>query len=477
MWRRAERARAAALLILIALPVLAQGGPLGADRSVPPTPSPVGSGARAAGMANAFVAIADDATAAAWNPAGLVQLERPELSIVGEIWWSEDDYSSSAHPEADGTHDFDAADLNFASGVYPIRRPVFGRNVVLALSYQKRFDFTRDFDARLNNTAVGPGGILLGQRSRMTFEQTGGLSALSPSFAFELTKRLSVGASVNIFRSDLFGENGWEQETRVDSLFLAGGSLAQSRGYSRERYEDIRGASVTLGMLWRASSRWTLGARYDSALKARSQYSSLDWDVQVVPNPLRPIVVNQARLEEERTLRFPSTFSIGAAYRRNDRWTLSLDISRTDWSNAYVKAGDGTRYSMIDGADLGNPLQRTKFDPCYSVRLGGEYLFLPKQRGETLPYLWSVRGGVFLEQEPASQRSSLDFTKPGSGKPDNFYGVTAGVGLLLKQRVNIDLAYQLRFGSGVNGDLNPGVGGFSADEVSHRLVLSTVIYF
>jgi hypothetical protein len=43
-------------------PGFAQGGPLGADRSVPPTPSPVGSGARAAGMANAFVAIADDAS-------------------------------------------------------------------------------------------------------------------------------------------------------------------------------------------------------------------------------------------------------------------------------------------------------------------------------------------------------------------------------------------------------------------------------
>ena len=39
-------------------------------------PSPVGSGARAAGIGSAFVAVADDATAASWNPAGLVQLER-----------------------------------------------------------------------------------------------------------------------------------------------------------------------------------------------------------------------------------------------------------------------------------------------------------------------------------------------------------------------------------------------------------------
>lgn len=46
------------------------------------TPNPVGSGARALGMGQAFIGIADDATAASWNPAGLIQLERPEISVV-----------------------------------------------------------------------------------------------------------------------------------------------------------------------------------------------------------------------------------------------------------------------------------------------------------------------------------------------------------------------------------------------------------
>jgi hypothetical protein len=41
-----------------------------------------GSGARAAGMANAFIGVSDDGTAASWNPAGLGQLRKPELSVV-----------------------------------------------------------------------------------------------------------------------------------------------------------------------------------------------------------------------------------------------------------------------------------------------------------------------------------------------------------------------------------------------------------
>ena len=48
------------------------------------SPNPVGSGARAVGMGGAFIGVADDATAASWNPAGLIQLEKPEMSIVGE---------------------------------------------------------------------------------------------------------------------------------------------------------------------------------------------------------------------------------------------------------------------------------------------------------------------------------------------------------------------------------------------------------
>lgn len=473
--------RVSAIAVLLALlPAWladAQGGPLGSDRAVPPTPMPVGAGARAAGMANAFVAIADDASAASWNPAGLVQLERPEISVVTEYLSTRNDYRSSVHPEMDALHAFDEPSFNFLSFVYPIPRPLWGRNAVLALSYQRRYDFTRDFDARLVTSQGAPGGLVLGQDTRLRFEQSGGLASLSASLAFELTKTLSVGASLHFFRSGLFGPDGWQQTTRVDSLFTAGGSLSLSKGYSRERYEDIRGESLTLGALWHATPKLSLGLRYDSMLKADAHYTAADRDLRLVPNPAMPIVLNAATADEQRELRFPATWSAGAAYRLNDRLTISLDVSRSDWNDAWVKSAAGRRFSFVDGADLDNPLRRTRLDPVYAVRLGTEYLFIPKQRGETLDYLWSLRAGVFMEQEPASGRNPRRPFAPGDGQPDDFYGATLGVGLLMKQRVNVDIAYQYRFGDDVNGDLNPGVAGFRADEDSHRVVLSTVIYF
>jgi hypothetical protein len=43
----------------------------------------IGVGARALGMGGAFVSVADDASAAYWNPAGLVQLEQREAMLMG----------------------------------------------------------------------------------------------------------------------------------------------------------------------------------------------------------------------------------------------------------------------------------------------------------------------------------------------------------------------------------------------------------
>lgn len=117
----------------------------GPDFSVCP-PSFVGSGARALGMGEAFVAIADDATAASWNPAGLVQLQKPEMSLVLSY-----EHRSMKYPAADDTIVRDSGseesltmkDLNYLSFAYPTS--IAQRNVVFSLNYQYLYDFSRDF--------------------------------------------------------------------------------------------------------------------------------------------------------------------------------------------------------------------------------------------------------------------------------------------------------------------------------------------
>jgi len=71
---------------------------------IPSSFNPVGSGARALGMGGAFIAVADDATAASWNPGGLMQLDKPEGSIVGAGFIRDEDLDFGTNPEANGTN-------------------------------------------------------------------------------------------------------------------------------------------------------------------------------------------------------------------------------------------------------------------------------------------------------------------------------------------------------------------------------------
>ena len=68
----------AASMLLLAFPVRGQEGPVTFEFSFS------NPGARAMGLGGAFAALADDATAAFANPAGLVQLLEPEAPGLGK---------------------------------------------------------------------------------------------------------------------------------------------------------------------------------------------------------------------------------------------------------------------------------------------------------------------------------------------------------------------------------------------------------
>jgi long-subunit fatty acid transport protein len=112
------------------------------------SPNPVGSGARALGF-GAFIAVADDATAASWNPGGLVQLKTKEISIVGNYSSQGTDYTFS---EANGSQSTSLTDLNYLSFAYPFT--LWNRHMVVSLNYQRLYDFTRQVNYKYKTPAL-----------------------------------------------------------------------------------------------------------------------------------------------------------------------------------------------------------------------------------------------------------------------------------------------------------------------------------
>ena len=113
-----------------------------------------GSGARALGVAGAFTAVADDATAASWNPAGLIELERPEASFMLRETRVVQEHHIDSEFFSVGEDNFDNDNLNYLSAVYPLR--LAERNFVFSLNYQEVYDFNQSFTADQRATSSRP---------------------------------------------------------------------------------------------------------------------------------------------------------------------------------------------------------------------------------------------------------------------------------------------------------------------------------
>jgi hypothetical protein len=215
-------------------------------------PLPSGSGARALGLGGAFTAVADDATAASWNPAGLIQLERPEASLVLRYRREDDANSSESDLFYVEDNSFDSENVNYFSVDYPFRW--LNRNMVVSINYQEAYDFKRDFSARAQNGSLSrnnrtssetyeavqqdhfPGNNLeidvtsylttrktsvLSQvldsdlLSDIEFKQRGIIDAVTPALAFEITPKLSMGMALNYYQDSPIGSQSIRSKTRA----------------------------------------------------------------------------------------------------------------------------------------------------------------------------------------------------------------------------------------------------------------------
>ena len=160
-------------------------------------------------MGGAFIGVADDATAASWNPAGLIQLETPEVSIVGAYNDRTEDTTYKAFPEASGPQTTSTYELNYLSAAYPFT--AFDKNMIVSLNFQHLYDFTKKVGFSYTFTDPTPPPLTL--NNNISFDQEGGFKSLSPAFAVQITPSFSVGITLNLWDSGVY-KNKWESTYR-----------------------------------------------------------------------------------------------------------------------------------------------------------------------------------------------------------------------------------------------------------------------
>lgn len=434
------------LALLIALPGLApegHGAELLRRIEIPSSFNPVGSGARALGMGGAFIAVADDATAASWNPGGLIQLERPEISMVLEGVHRVEEIAFAARPEGDGRETVSSAALNYMSAAYPFT--FMDRNMVVSLNYQRLFDFTRQWSFDFASNADG-----LVRTDRYDYLQDGELTALGLAFAVEITPLFSLGITLNRWDDDIT-PNQWEQEVAFQGAGLDAGMPFSASYRSLEKW-SFEGTSVNIGMLWRLSADVTVGAVFKSPFDADVRHESRFRGVVNRDGDAAASVTDFTSVTSE-TLEMPMSFGVGVAWQITREFRAALDVYRTQWDDFVLRDAAGRASSPVTGGPLGE----AGVDPTHQVRVGVEYLFITDR------FILPLTAGVFYDPAPA----------PGS--PDDIYGFSVGSGVGWG-RFHFDLAYQFRFGNDIGGYVLKEQG-FSQDLREHLVYGAVVVHF
>lgn len=407
----------------------------------------IGSGARALGMGGAFIAIADDATAATWNPGGLGQLETPEFSLGLRY----QEYRKIS-PAVGNLFTFRGAmdmntqfvDIDYIAFTYPIRVGDF--KIVPQISYQRgiSFNFKTNINAvqYYNKMWLSNVGWTteLGNITNMA-KINGGVDYYSVSLGSTLFKHLNVGVSVNLWTKGYYAN----VEENTAGLFFVDSNptnMEDASSLFREKLDlNFRGVNYTVGALLDLSEKVKVGLVYKNAFSIDLNYKLINEFNSVLSGVTSYAV--KVQTEGSTTLRWPETVGFGISYRPIDPLTISADFTHTRWDKSiftdfpYYEADGVTNTAGWLYADVYfptlNPVGENGFKQLDTrqLRLGSEYVLIGSK------VLIPLRVGLFTDSQ---------YFADTSGKAITFFGLTGGMGLKWKG-LSADLAVLYELGN------------------------------
>lgn len=370
-----------------------------------------GAGARAAGMADTFVAVSDDGTAASWNPAGLAQLRKPELSVVGTT--NRQAASAAGFRTRDDLAAYTAFDssyqstlLDFASLAVPVT--AFGKPLTFQASWRRLYSLDYRENVSTTREPLAPEGPPA-MRFHRNSDVLGSIEMLSVAGAIKVTPRLAFGTSLNLVRGDWSIDDS-ASETALDETKIEFAQLRQD--------DRIRGDNFNVGVML-TYPRWSAGIVYQGPLHT-DYHSSLGYESSLAP------AAEQVQLDG--SILFARGLALGGAWRPASRWTVALDLTWIESASTIIDTPETGPVSLFDQL----PEDRTATRDTISLNAGAECLF----HGEG--FVVPLRFGAAWEPQPGRSPYTRD--------PADFVMLAAGTGYNTN-RLKLDAALQYRWSS------------------------------
>jgi long-chain fatty acid transport protein len=366
-----------------------------------------GIGSRALAMGGAYVGLADDISAVFWNPAGLAAIRSRAIGAYGMDVVPRGSYKLSLL-DASGTAtpfiDARTARKHYVAGLVAFYLPV-GRSLTAGLAVY---------------TPSGLGAAWKGEDfSRLTmggaydWSSKVGLLTIAPALAWRASDAVSVGAALN------FNYGSFSFKTHAGSLPSIDGGL--NLGQYEESLKGW-GVGATLGVQVRPHRLVSLGATVRTVSKV-----SFAGEASV---PSLAYAGFAGACDIERDVTWPLWLAAGVAVHPGERWTLTADVQRTQWSRIDVlktSFADPSWAALV--ADFAERPMRWK--DATQVRLGAEYVVKPGL---------AVRAGYYWDPTPVPD-TTMNVLLPSY----DFNALTAGLGYTM-DGLAVDLGFELLMG-------------------------------
>jgi long-chain fatty acid transport protein len=364
-----------------------------------------GVGSKALNMGGAFRGLADDWSAAFWNPAGLAYLPNSEFTMnlytlnfrpeyTPDVIMGESGFSYSFGYPDETYHSEDRAFfLPSFSGFYNFTQVGgFVGGVALYVPYklESRWDLYKP-PSGYDNTEPYP-----------QFDHSTDIliwdihPTLAKSF---MEEKLSLGFGLSIQRADF----ELRRTVLVSTIYPRPYDFFPVDAYMMT---DGWGLGFNAGILYKASDQLQFGISYQSPVDIDlSGDMELEMYLPYIPATYSEILGGTYSYKDgefETTLPLPGEFGVGVLYRPMEKLTLTCDISSVNWSRLeYLDTKDFILTPHEEDPDvmvLGVRETQIPFnwDNITRFSLGGEYIL----REDLF-----VRSGYFFEQSPIPDKT------------------------------------------------------------------------
>ncbi len=354
-------------------------------------------GARAMAMAGAYTAIANDASAIYFNPAGITQLSG--VNFYGGVTLIAPSASFTGPAPSTTKTDMDS-------------------QLFTPFNFYVTYQVTSDLSVGLgvnNQYGLGTKWPVSWPGKYLAYDTNVKSFFFTPVVAYKFSDQFSLSVGAVIAYGDV----------KIIQISNAGAGDFQT-----ELKGNNTAFGFTAGLLYKPVKEFSIGVSYRSSIKWELEGTATSTPAGFT-HPLYHIFIPYPNGDISAPLKTPQNITVGLGYMPTNELTLGADFQYIGWSS-YDKLSITFKNYNVNNPTAPGPSTESidrNYENTFIIRAGGEY---------ALSDVFALRAGVLYDRNPVK----TEYVEP--TLPDaNRIGVNVGFGYKLTKNLTVDVAYML----------------------------------